>query len=111
MKPRIETLTTKKLVGKRLTMSFTDNKTRELWMSFMSRRKEINNSLTNDLISLQVYSAGHFINFEPARQFTKWATMEVPSFENIPTDMEAFTLVGGLYAVFDYKGSSSDPSI
>ena len=25
--------------------------------------------------------------------------------------METFSLAGGLYAVFDYKGSSNDPSI
>jgi AraC family transcriptional regulator len=25
--------------------------------------------------------------------------------------METFTLTGGLYAVFDYKGSSNDPGI
>jgi predicted transcriptional regulator YdeE len=30
---------------------------------------------------------------------------------NVPNDMETFTLTGGLYAVFDYKGLSTDNSI
>jgi AraC family transcriptional regulator len=41
----------------------------------------------------------------------KWATVEVSHFDSVPIDMETFILPGGLYAVFHYKGSSSDPSI
>ncbi len=29
----------------------------------------------------------------------------------VPNEMETFLLEGGLYAVFEYKGSSNDPSI
>ena len=39
--PHLEILQKKKLVGKHLTMSFADNKTPELWRSFMPQRKEI----------------------------------------------------------------------
>jgi AraC family transcriptional regulator len=111
MEPRIETINTKKLVGKRLTMSLSDNKTGELWKSFMPRRKEITNNLTNDLISMAIYQPTHFANFNPTHVFEKWASVEVSDFEHVPTDMETFTLTGGLYAVFDYKGSSTDSSI
>ena len=41
MIPRIETINEKKLVGKRMTMSYADYRIGELWGSFMSRRKEI----------------------------------------------------------------------
>ena len=41
----------------------------------------------------------------------KWATVEVMDFDAFPSGMESFTLKGGLYAVFDYKGSSTDSSI
>ncbi|HLP56247.1 MAG TPA: GyrI-like domain-containing protein [Fluviicola sp.] len=111
MTPRIENLPEKKLIGKRLTMSLADNKTGELWQHFMPRRKEILNSITTDLISMQVYKPTHFADFQPTNEFEKWATVEVTDFENVPTDMETVTLVGGLYAVFDYKGSSNDPSV
>ena len=54
MKPRIETSSEKKLVGKKLTMSFDEYNVSELWKHFMPRRKEIANNLTNDLISMTV---------------------------------------------------------
>jgi len=108
MEPRIETIKEKKLVGTRLTMSLSDNKTGELWKSFMPRRKEITGNLTNDFISMAIYQPTHFADFNPTNDFEKWAAVEVTDFEHVPTDMETFTLAGGLYAVFDYKGSSTD---
>lgn len=109
--PRIEDLSKKNLVGKRLTMSLADNRTGELWKSFMIRRKEIINTLNDDLISLQVYPPTHFIHFKPSNEFEKWATVEVANFDHVPGEMETFTLTGGLYAVFNYNGLSNDPRI
>lgn len=111
MIPRIENLKEKKIVGKRLTMSLADNKTGELWKSFMPRRKEITNNLSYDFISMAVYKPTHFADFKPTNEFEKWATVEVSDFDSIPNNMETFILTGGLYAVFDYKGSSNDLSI
>lgn len=111
MAPRIESLVEKKLVGKRMAMSLTDNRTGELWRAFMSRKNEIANSLGEELISMQIYPPSYFWDFKPTNIFEKWAAAEVPDFDCIPTDMETFLLSGGLYAVFDYRGSSSDPSI
>ena len=111
MLPRIETLVEKKLIGKRLTMSLAENKTGELWRSFMPGRRDISNNLTNDLISLQVYKPTHFEDFKPTNEFEKWATIEVTNFDNVPADMETFTLAGGFYAIFDYKGLNTDYSI
>ena len=108
MVPGIKKLSEKKLVGKRLMMSLADNKTEDLWRSFMPGRRGITNNLTNDLISMQVYKPTHFVDFRLTNEFEKWATIEVADFDNVPGDMETFTLTGGLYAVFDYKGSSSD---
>ncbi|HNW52309.1 MAG TPA: GyrI-like domain-containing protein [Prolixibacteraceae bacterium] len=111
MEPRIEKLNEKKLVGKRLIMSLSDNRTGELWRSFMPGRKEISYKLTNDFISMAIYSPTYFEDFKPANLFEKWAAVEVSDFEHVPGDMETFTLTAGLYAVFDYKGSSSDNRI
>jgi len=111
MTPRIVTLNEKKLIGTRLTMSFSDYKIGELWRSFMPRRKEITNNLTNDLISLVIYKPTHFTDFKPTNEFERWATIEVTNFDNVPTKMETLVLPGGFYAVFDYKGLNTDISI
>jgi AraC family transcriptional regulator len=92
-------------------MSLANNRTGELWQDFMRKRREISNNVTNDLISMQVYKPTHFADFKPTQEFEKWATVEVSNFESLPTGMETFSLAGGLYAVFDYKGSNNDPSI
>lgn len=110
MKPRIETLTPKKLVGKRMRMSLSNNKTGELWRSFAPRRREIQNNLTSELFSMQVYDQP----VDPGnlyQEFEKWAAIEVADFDTIPDGMESFVLTGGLYAVFHYKGSSTDTKI
>lgn len=109
--PRIVLLSSKKLIGNHLTMCFANYNIASLWKSFMPRRKEITNNTTNNLFSVSVYQAGHFVNFDPANEFEKWAALEVTDFENVPAAMETFFLPGGLYAVFDYKGSNTDHSI
>ena len=110
MQPIIKALTAKKLIGKRITMSLADNKVVSLWQSFMPRRKEIQNIVCTDLFSLQVY--GKSFDFtQPSQVFDKWAAIEVTTFDVIPDGMETFELVGGLYAVFLYKGLSTNASI
>jgi AraC family transcriptional regulator len=111
MTPRIEIVNEKKLIGKRLRMSFAEYKVGELWKSFMSRRKEITNNLTNDLVSMAIYNPTHYTDFNLTNEFEKWATVEVADFDNVPTEMETFVLPSGLYAVFDYKGLNTDNSI
>ncbi|WP_281324107.1 GyrI-like domain-containing protein [Flavobacterium sp. IMCC34518] len=107
MNPRIEVLSEKKLIGKRLQMSLVNNKTSELWQSFMPRRNEILYSKSSDLLAVQVYDIAYFDAFKPNANFEKWATLEVTRFENIPPEMESFILTGGLYAVFEHKGHST----
>lgn len=106
---RIQNIPPKKLIGKRLSMSFTDNKTPELWRSFMPHRNEISKRIDADLISMQVYGdAFDFSAFNPNATFEKWAAAEVTDFENVPQDMETFTIPQGLYAVFLHKGAASE---
>ena len=111
IQPRIEILKEKRLVGNRLKMSLTNNLTGELWREFTPRIKEIANRSSSEKISMQVYDPSYYLNFNPNNEFEKWATIEVEDFNNIPKGLEIFTLSGGLYAVFDYKGSSSDHKI
>jgi AraC family transcriptional regulator len=88
-------------------MSLSDNKTFELWRSFMPRRKEIANSIGTELYSVEAYGPAFFNSFKPEREFDKWASVEVTDFNKVPDDMETLILTGGLYAVFLYKGPAS----
>ena len=107
MNPRIETISEKKLIGHRQTMTFTQNRTTELWKGFMPLRNTIQNKVTTNLISLQVYHDGFsFQNFNSHAPFEKWAAVEVDNFNHIPSGMETFLLPGGLYAVFLHRGAA-----
>lgn len=107
MQPTIQTLTEKKLIGKKLVMSFANNKTAELWRSFMPQRHAIKNAIGTELYSLEVYPSTFFDQYDPANDFEKWAAVEVTDFEHVPAGMEIITLPGGLYAVFVHKGTTS----
>jgi AraC family transcriptional regulator len=108
MIPRIETITEKKLIGTRIRIKLSDNQTGLLWRDFMSRRKEISNSLNTNLYSIEIYDRSHdFNDFNLDTEFEKWAAIEVSNFDIIPEQMEACTLTG-MYAVFLYKGDASD---
>jgi AraC family transcriptional regulator len=109
MQHRIEQLTEKKLIGKKMTMSFASNTTAELWKSFMPRRKEIPHGVGQDLYSIQIYPKHFFEHVDPNASFDKWAAIEVSDLSAVPQDMEAITLPAGSYAVFSYKGPAGSP--
>ena len=107
IEPRIEILAEKKLVGKRTKMTFSNDRTFELWKSFMPQRKEIKNKSTTDLFSMQVYNESFdFKNFNQETEFEKWAAVEVSDLDTIPDKMEFYILTGGLYAVFIHKDAA-----
>jgi AraC family transcriptional regulator len=106
MNLRIEIIEEKKLVGKKLTMSYANYRIGELWGRFMPRRNEITNNLSNELVSLVLYNSNHFNDFNPTNEFERWAAVEVEDFANVPAEMETFVLSSGLYAVFHYIGST-----
>jgi len=92
-------------------MSLAHNRTAALWKVFMPYQHKIRHRRNQDLISMQVYDPGYFSDFNPLHQFEKWAAVEVTNVEALPEGLETFLLKAGLYAVFDYKGSSADSSI
>ncbi|WP_338793997.1 GyrI-like domain-containing protein [Bernardetia sp. Wsw4-3y2] len=109
MNPEIKILPSKKLIGNSLKMSLSNNKTMELWQSFMPQKKTIKHTIGTDLYSIQIYNESlDFKDFNPKTEFTKCAMIEVDSFEVIPQGMEKRVLEGGLYAVFLYKGLPKD---
>jgi AraC family transcriptional regulator len=109
---RYETIKEKKIVCKRLKMSFSNYKPYELWHSFMSARKQIRNSISDDLFSIAVYSKSFdFKTFSPEMDFDKRAGLEVTDFDNVPPGMESFIIPGGRYAVFLHTGLAADAPI
>ena len=109
MQPRIETLPETKLVGKRIRTSFAENRTGELWQSFMPERGLISNGVGTELYAVEVFdSTDFFREFNPTREFEKWAAIRVSEYEVIPSGMDTLTVPEGLYAVFHYKGLASE---
>ncbi|HRG91069.1 MAG TPA: GyrI-like domain-containing protein, partial [Chitinophagales bacterium] len=96
------------LVGKRITTSLVQNRTAELWRSFMPHRKSITYTVGTSLYSAQLYADGYFNSYNPAAEFEKWAAVEVTGFENLPEGMEVLTIPAGMYAVFIHKGPAAD---
>lgn len=109
--PRIENSPMRKLIGLRQLMSVTHNKTGQLWQQFMPRRREIQNRSTSEVISVNLYGKDYFAEFEPEKDFEKWAVAEVTAITDVPPDMDTLEIPSGLYAVFNYKGLSTDNSI
>lgn len=109
--PRKEYISEIKLVGKRIKMSFSSNLTTGLWKNFMPHRKEISNSLNTNLFSVEIYNSPDFFEeFDPTKNFEKWAAVEVSNFSTIPHEMESLIIPAGYYAIFNYQGKGSEAS-
>ncbi len=107
--PQIIQLPAFKLVGKRLSMSVANNRTGELWKSFMPQRNRILSTVDEVFYSLEVYnSIDFFSNFDPTRPYDKWAARAVTEIEQLPDRMEALVVPAGTYAVFAYRGRSTE---
>lgn len=109
MEPRIEKIEETKLTGNKTKMSFVNNKTMELWQSFMPKRKEVTNPVGTELYSVELYNDRMFFkNFDPTKEFEKWAAIKVNGFDNVPNGLETLIIPKGEYAVFHYKGKPSE---
>ncbi|MEO8795700.1 MAG: GyrI-like domain-containing protein, partial [Daejeonella sp.] len=97
MEFRFECIFEKKLIGLKLNMSLSSNRTFELWQKFMLRRNEIQNQVNSSLYSLQNYPPNYFSNFSPDNKFDKWALAEVENFDFVPNGMFTFNLPAGNY--------------
>lgn len=104
---RIELLEEKYLLGKSLQMTFAENRTPELWRSFMPLRREIKNKANSDLYSIEVYEPEFFHKFNPNNFFIKWAAQEVTSLADVPIGFETVIIPAGLYAVFLHRDPAS----
>jgi AraC family transcriptional regulator len=96
----------KRLIGMNLRMSLRENRTRELWSSFMPARSAIDQTISSDLFSVQVYD--NEVDFSPDTIFTKWACMEVGDTTEIPDGMDELIIPSGEYAVFMHRGPAHE---
>lgn len=109
MKPEIRKLEKTLLVGKRMKMSLQNDRTGELWQQFMPQRREIKNSVGQELYAVSVYSKpDYFAAYSPQTAFEKWAAVKVSDHLHIPRGMLALEVPGGNYAVFQYRGKPID---
>ena len=76
----------------------------------MPRQHEVTGRLTEDYISMQVFPNGPEQLSDPAADFKKWAVVEVHDFESVPEGMLSYTLLSGVYAVFEHNGPANDLS-
>lgn len=107
--PEILEIKTKKLVGIKLITSLADDKTSLLWKRFMQSREAIENTVNEDLFSVQLYGK-NFIKgeFDSLSVFEKWAAMEVSGFSIIPKGLQQLEIPAGLYAVFTHEGTANE---
>ncbi len=109
--PKILQSPEKKLVGLYQTMSLANHPVAELWKRFMPMIKQIPNQVSSNLFSVSIYSELYFHQFSPFHEFEKWAALEVSDFDSVPNVLDSLIVLQGLYAVFDYKGLSTDNRI
>lgn len=103
--PKIQMVASKKLVGVKLVMCLAEDKTAQLWQTFMPRHKAVLHRTGTDFYAIQRYVENtDFTKVDPYKLFESWAAIEVGHFEAIPASFDCCTLEGGLYAVFTHEG-------
>ncbi|MEY2969920.1 MAG: hypothetical protein RLZZ599_293 [Bacteroidota bacterium] len=108
IEPAIITLNGALLCGTSAPMSLHSFTPWTLWPKLMPRIHTIQNRTNSDLLSLRVFDRVPIFSPEANPSFTYWACMEVLGHNE---GFEHLEFQGGRYAVFHYKGRSTDPSI
>lgn len=108
MTPRIETIPAKKLVGLYAAINISAYNVAELWKKFIPLLNKIENKKSSDFFSISLYDNSYFNTFSPSKTFEKWVAIEVTEHNNLSIELSTFTIPSGMYAIFTYKGLSSD---
>jgi AraC family transcriptional regulator len=109
--PRFVEAPARQLLGCSLVMSRAADQTALLWRTFMPRRREIPLPAGPDLFSVTEYPPDYFAGYDGRAEFRKWAAVAVGGTAAVPVGMALLTIPAGLYAVFDYRGSSLDSRV
>jgi AraC family transcriptional regulator len=97
------------LVGKRLMMSWMNNRNAELFRQFMPHRNSILHRIDDKVFSVQCYSGSIETYFQhPEMEFEKWAAVAVTDLSAVPQEMEVLQIPAGEYLTFIYRGTVMD---
>lgn len=111
LEPKIVLLPEIKLVAKCILMSFSQNRTHELWQDFGPSIKDIPYRMGKDKYSIQIFpDTDFFKNFNSEGIFKKYAAVNVSDYGDLPNGLEKLIIPEGQYAVFDYIGKPSEAS-
>lgn len=106
--PEISLIEGKRLGGLSMPMSYANNRTRELWQSFMPQKMRLPGWAAREMYSLQVYPPGYrLMETDPAVEFVKWAAVALGAEEALPSGLSELWLPGGEYAVFLHEGPAA----
>lgn len=107
---RTEIIQSKKLIGLSVKTNLANEPTDAtiIWKQLMPYLKKVNNRISTDLISLQVFNFQTFSQFTSQTYYQKYALIEVSDFNSVPHSFETFELKTGNYAVFLHKGTAAE---
>jgi len=101
-------LSTKILVGNRMTVTMATDNPVLLWQPFKMKLKEIRNAQPDRFYSVQTFEGEDFSTFDVNTEFTKWAAVEVLELGNIPEGMEVIRIPKGLYATVVHYSTAAE---
>ena len=108
MKSRIIDFNGAILAGIKIQMSLANNQTTKLWRQFIPIKMELPELKSTELYSVEIYPEDYFLNFSPAKEFEKWAAAPVTVAFEPEGPIQILEIPKGLYAVFLYKGLSTE---
>jgi AraC family transcriptional regulator len=104
--PRIIQSPKLQLAGFNQPMSLYSDQTAQLWTRFMTLFVQETYRLGPNKYNVQLYPNDYFSNFDPSKEFIKWAAAEHRG--DIPPTLEELEVPEGLYAVFLHTSFRSD---
>jgi len=108
IQPEIIPQSTMLLVGVKTMVSLTDYPIQQLWQKFIPLSRSIAVRKSDTYVSVAIYPDNYFNKFNPTTMFERWAAVEVESKSVVPAGLEQLLIPEGLYAVFHYRGKSSN---
>lgn len=93
------------LAGLYQPMTLYSDQSIQLWTRFISLYLKESYRLGPNRYNVHIYPADYFINFDPSKEFIKWAAAEHRG--DIPPTLEELEIPEGLYAVFIHKGPAA----
>ena len=98
--------------GQSLTMSLINDRTSELFRSFMPNRNNYQ-SIDKGVIvyDIRVYPKDYYEPFNPSSEYTKWAAIRIDKDKFQENPKENISIESGLYAQFTILGNEAPPDL